>query len=154
MSIPISTVPGVRASLFEALQATCTAAAGVDLLVRYDDPGPFEPPDIVSLGDVTNRNVEYHAMVGDMGAQSLAESYSIEVVIDVCRQGDDPGQVTTERAWALAAQVETAARTDPTFGGLAWESRPGVSRSESQWTEDHAWYRVRVTVSIDVEAVI
>jgi len=154
MTIPVPTVPAVRAALYTALVAACTPDTDVDLLVRYDEPGPYQPEDIVSVGDVTTRTTEPLAMVGGMGALALNEAYSVEVVIDVCRSGDDPGQVTTERAWALEAQVETVVRTDPTFGGNTWIARPGQSRSESEWTEDHGWFRVRITVSVDVEAAI
>lgn len=151
MTIPVSTAPQVKAYLFTQLQTAITPVTGSSLLVCYDEPGPNEPDDIVSVGDVTTRTTTPLAMVGSGGAGWLIEDYSIEVVVDCYRGGDDP-QTVTERAWALIGQVETVVRNDPSLGGLAIEAKPGSCRSESMWDDAHKGRRVRVTVAVDVQA--
>jgi len=153
VSIPTSTVPQVKAYLFTQLQSTLTAEQGSSLLVCCDEPGPYEPDDIVSVGDVTTRTTVPLAMVGSGGAGWLVETYSLEIVVDCYRGGDNP-QAVAERAWSLIGQVETVVRTDPSCGGLVIEARPGECRSESAWDEQHKGRRVRVTVAVDVQAQI
>jgi len=153
MTIPVSTAPAVKAYLFTQLQANITAASGSSLLVCYDEPGPYEPDDIVSVGDVTARNTAQLAMVGSGGAGWLIENYSLEVVVDCFRGGDDP-QTVDERAWALIGQVEAVVRTDPSCGDLVVEARPGQCRSESMWDDAHKGRRVRAAVAVDVQAQI
>lgn len=154
MTYPVSTVPAVKTWLYAQLQTACTADAGVDLLVRYGDPGPYDPEDVVSVGDIRQRRVEPFGMVGTMQAGSLNEAYTLTVEVDVMRAGDDPAGAATTKAWALASQVETAVRTDPTLGSNVILSRPSTSSDTGQWSDDHNDYAVHVEVDIYAETVI
>lgn len=152
MTIPTSTVPAVKAYLFAQLEAACTKDPSDNgthaLLVSYDEPGPYEPDDIVSVGAVTERRLTPLAFVGSGGANALREDYALEITIDVFRGGDQ-AQTCYERAWALLGQVETAVRADPTLGGLVEQAWPRLARDEPAWDEEHKGRRVRLTVSVD-----
>lgn len=151
---PVSTVPAVKAWLYTQLQTACTAATGVDLLVRYGDPGPFDPEDVVSLGDVARRATEPFAITGSLGTGSIHEEYDVNVDVDVMRGGTDAGQEATERAWTLVSQIENAMRADPTAGGHVYLSYPSTSDDRGEWDDQHSFYRVTVTVSLTAKAVL
>lgn len=154
MAAPVSTVPAVKAWLFTQMKATCTAATGIDLLVRYGQPGPEQPEDVVSLGATRNRTVSDFAMTGSLdNPNALIEEYEIEVDIDVSRSGEDVAQEATERAWALVAQVEECARADGTAGGRVYEIRPASTSDDPEWT-DNGWLNVHAVVTLHVSAVL
>lgn len=158
MTAPVSTVPAFKAWLFTQLQAACTQDVSVtppvDLLVRYAEPGPFEPPDVVSLGAAHSREVKPFAMVGGFNvAGSLFETYTVDVDIDASRAGEDVAQSATERAWVLASAVENTVRADTTAGGAVLECWPTSSSDDPEWT-DNGWLNVHITVSIIVQAVL
>lgn len=154
MAAPVSTIPAVKAWLYGQLQTACTAATGIDLLVRYGEPGPFQPEDVVSIGAAINRAAAPFGIVGSLDvANSMIETYELEIDIDITRNGEDVAQATTERAYTLAAQVEEVVRATPTLGGHVTQSRPMSSNDRSEWTDD-GWFNVTVTLAIYCEAVI
>jgi hypothetical protein len=135
---PSSTVPAVKAYLFNALKVRtelATLIAQGEALVSYDDPGPFQPQDIVAVTNVT-RSVKPLQMVGGGGAGWLDESYTVDVVVDVFRGGDDP-QTVFERACLLVDVVVDVVRQDPSLGGLVIQANPEASDYVSEWaTQD------------------
>lgn len=153
MTIPVSTVPAVKAYLLAQLVAGLAAASNEQLLVEYDDPGPYQPGDVVSVGDVTSYVAAPGAMVGGGGAGWIEEQYSLEIHIDVFR-GGDYAQTVFERAWTLNAGICSVIRTDPSLGQRVIEARPGVATSSSSWDEDRLGRRVRLTQAVDVAAWI
>lgn len=52
-----------------------------------------------------------------LGRGHRHEQVTVEVVVQVIREGDDQ-RATEERMWALAAEVENALAADPTLGGV------------------------------------
>jgi hypothetical protein len=140
MTIPSSSVPGARRWLFTSLVASLTedqdltlpdgyvGDGSASLLVCLDEPGPYQPADIVVVGKV-ERDPEITGMVGGGGAGWITEKYSIEIRIEVARGGDD-ALSAFERACDLLVQVETVVRTDPTMGGNVLWGRPGHSTIE------------------------
>lgn len=146
MAIPTSSAPAARLWLFHALVAALLPdAALVDgqgyygdpqasLLVCLDEPGAYQPADIVSVGKVT-RDIETSSMVGSGGAGWLAERYSIHVTIEIAR-GDD-AQSAFERTFALLDQTINVVRADPTLGGAVLWARPQAHDVEVMWTSDH-----------------
>jgi hypothetical protein len=130
-----STVPAVKAYLFAQLQARPEITAGAKTLVSYDDPGPYQPDDIIVLGDVS-RSVAPLAMVGDGGPGWLQENYTQSVVVSVYR-GLDSAQAAFERAALLADVVIDVVRVDPSLGGLVTRCWPLDVSYVSDWnTQD------------------
>ena len=159
MAIPASTVPAVKSWLFTQLQTACKPdpLGGIDLLVRYGDPGPYDPLDVVSIQGASSP-VRPAAFTGGETAQySFKEEYTLTVVVDVQRKGggaDNPNLVADTQAYALVTQIEDVIRTDPTCGGNVLVARPVSRRESSRWDDNHVAYAVTVTVSISVCAFI
>lgn len=155
MTIPKSTAPAARRYLFE--QFTAQIAPDPDsprssLLVCYDVPGPDEPDDIIAVGTVT-RQINVNSMVGSGGAGWLDERYTIAVIIDVFRGGDDQA-ATFDRASTLMDQVCAIVRTDPTLGGAVLTARPVTSQTDGEWDSDNLGRHTVVTLDIDCYARI
>ena len=134
---PTSTAPAAKAWLFGQLQSTLTADPASVLEVSYASRVDMDnsPDDQVWMGGIVNRVVSPLALVGNLGQDALQEQYDLEVRIS-CYRGGDSGDIAEARAWALAGQVETVARTDPTFGGLLYMSRPNMSSSGTDWSDE------------------
>jgi hypothetical protein len=154
---PTSTAPDAKAWLFTQMQSTLTVAAGFSFECTYASmiDTVDAPDDQVSMGAITNRVVSGFALVGDQGQYSTQEEYDLTVEISCFRPGL-VGDTAEARAWALAGQVETIARTDPTFGGLLVTSRPNQSSSTVDWSaEEDANGRIAsLTLTIHCFAVI
>lgn len=155
MTIPVSTAPTVKTWLFNQLTANLTPASGERLLVSWNEPGLDLPGDIVSVGDILNRVTTVAGMVGNGQTGFLDEQYSLEVVIDVYRGGDN-AKLADLRAWTLSGAVEQIIRGDLTAGGVAgiFDFRPAAAQSTGRWTEDHHGHAVRLTLAVDVAARI
>lgn len=156
MSVPVSTIPGVKGYVFDQLVARAELI-GDTILVCYDEPGPYQPDDIVSVGDVA-RTVEPVGMVGSGGQGWLGEKYRLDVTVDCFRGGDD-ARTVFERACALADVVVDAVRLDPSLGGRVIESYPSTGSYQSDWltheeTGAHMGRSARVVVSIYASAHI
>lgn len=157
MAIPLSTVPAVKKQLyaiFTTAVATVPAPAPdqAGMLVQYGEPGPYQPDDIVSVGDV-KRNVTPHNIVGTGGAGALNENYVVEYWVDVFRGGDQPEYVT-ERAYTILGALETAVRNDPSLGGLVQWAWPRTSEEASGWDPDNRGRQTQIRGEIEVSVLI
>jgi len=151
MTIPSSSVPAARRYLYEQLTAQLTPDPDFpksQLRVVYDQPGTFQPDDIVAIGRVT-RQTSVSSMVGSGGAGWLEERYQVEVIIDVFRGGGDYSQQTFDRAMALTDAVCAVVRADPTLGGAVLVARPASSTHESELDEEHKGRHCVATLEID-----
>lgn len=150
MSVPTSTAPAVRQWLFDQCSAGLApdpANSRASLLVCFDNPGPYEPEDVVAIGAV-RRRLNAAAMIGGGGAGWLDEAYSVQIVIDVFRAADS-GQVAYQRATDLVDAVVAIVRSDLTLGGHVIKSVPSGDSTEVEWNSEHAGKQATATVTID-----
>lgn len=144
-----------KAALLASLQ-TQIAPADPDtaLLICYDTPGTYRPPDIIAVGAVT-REITTAGMAGSMTvAGTLHVAFSIDVIVSVYRGGDD-AQAVWERADDLVEDVITAVRADPTLGGavlLAFPDR--VDQPVADWEASHNGRVCECHVAIACTALI
>lgn len=135
-----STWPRAKAALLAALQASPalqTPSGGLPPpLVCRDGPGTNVPPDVVSVGVMTNRATSKAAMVGSGGAGWLDETYELQVIVSVFR-GGDAAEMVDLRVAELEAAVEATVRADPSLAGTVLTAYPATSRVESSWDPDH-----------------
>lgn len=103
-----STVPTLKANLMTRLLAR-TGLTGVQ--VSYGIPLPDPQPEFIWLGDVDGD--QYFAALGHRARE---EDYTLTVTVDVLRRDSDQ-QSATERAYAIAAEIENELRDDPTVNG-------------------------------------
>lgn len=143
--IPASSIPAARAWLFAQLQVQLPFSSGV--LVCLDEPGPNQPDDIVSVGDV-HQTYSPFAGVGSGGEGWLREDYSVEVTVDCYRGGDDAAGVFAA-ARTLADLVVNVVRSDPSLGDAVDRARPGTVLHTSAWDEDHKGRQTVITIPIE-----
>ncbi|MEV5953730.1 hypothetical protein AB0M11_08125 [Streptomyces sp. NPDC051987] len=144
-NIPASSIPAARTWIFQGLQ---TQLAGVqNILVCLDEPGPYQPDDIISVGDV-HQQYSPESVVGSGGSHWLREDYTITVTVDVYRGGDDAAAVFA-RARQLADLVVAVVRSDPSLGGAVDRGKPGTVQHTSGWSEDHKGRQAVVEIGID-----
>ncbi|MEZ5101169.1 MAG: hypothetical protein R3C15_15485 [Thermoleophilia bacterium] len=106
-----STVPTLKANLQARLQAR-VGLAGVQ--VSYGAPFPMPEPEWIWLADV-----EGEQEPAALGRQRRSETFRLEVLVRVVRSTLDDQEAATERAYALAAELENELRSDPTVGVAA-----------------------------------
>lgn len=138
MPIPSSTAPAVRDWLFAQCTATLTPDPddkSISLLVCYDEPGPYQPEDIVSIGGVL-REIGTNSLVGGGGAGWLEEKYRITIAVEVYRGGDS-AQIAFNRASFLIDQVIAIFRGSVDAGGLVLICKPISSSCDVAWDEEH-----------------
>ncbi|MFJ2575968.1 hypothetical protein [Kitasatospora aureofaciens] len=148
--IPASSIPAVRAWLLAQLQANLTAdplSKSSELLVCLDEPGPYQPDDIVSIGEV-HQTYSPESVVGSGGAGWLREDYQLHVTVDVYRGGDDPAG-TFLRARALADLVVAVVRSDPSIGGAVDRARPTSATHTASWDDEHRGRHVSIDIVVD-----
>jgi hypothetical protein len=153
--IPSSTAPAARQWIYDQCSALLTPdplSPSSSLLVCFDEPGPNQPDDIVSVGAVS-RAFEPGSFVAGGGAGWLKERYTITVSIDVFRGGDD-AQATYTRAQVLADGVIAAVRSDLTLGGAVITATPLVDSSQGEWDQEHLGRHVTSTIEISCLAYI
>lgn len=143
--IPASSIPAARAWILSGVQTQLALDKGV--LVCLDEPGPYQPDDIISIGDV-HQTYSPESAVGSGGPHWLREDYTITVTIDVYRGGDDPAG-SFARARQLADLVVAVVRSDPSLGGAVDRGRPGVATHTSAWDDDHKGRHVVIELGID-----
>jgi hypothetical protein len=150
--IPDSTATGAREYLFTNLTNVlpADAANSASLLVCYDEPGPYEADDIVSVGNVA-LDYETGSFVGNGGAGWLRERYTITITIDVFRGGDNP-QMTFCRAQYLSDLVAALVRYDVSLGETVITATPHSSVIESEWDDGHKGRHSVATVDISIFA--
>lgn len=159
-AIPPSTSIIARQYLFTNLTSILPqdTANGATLGVFYDEPSPNETDDIVVIGDV-ELTYEPGAFVGSGGAGWLRERYTVTVVIDVYRGGDNP-EMTYSRAQYLSDLVCALVRYDVTLGtaqNVAPQpqiitAKPVTSHIQSEWDEDHQGRHSVASIEISVFA--
>lgn len=136
MVAPVSIMKAAKGWLFTQLTASLTPAdAKTGLLVSYDSPGTYLPPDIVAVRN-GERSVAAAGMTGSMGAGALQEQVDLLITIEVYRGGDN-AQLVFERACDLVDATVAVVRADPTLGGVALRCAPlSVTYGEAAWTDD------------------
>jgi hypothetical protein len=140
----------VRQYLYDSLTAQLTpdpTATASSLLVCFDQPGPGQPDDIVSIGK-THNQIGVMALVGGGGTGWLDERYTVEVTVDVFRGGDD-AQAAYARASALCDAVVAAVRTDPSLGGRVLVAKPKSIELEVEEESSHMGRRAIGTIEIE-----
>jgi hypothetical protein len=141
---PTSTAPAAKQWLFGQMGSTLAAASDATFELTYATRVDTEntPDDMVWFGAVADRVVERLAFVGSMGQDALQEAYDLTVEISCLRAGVtdgtalDPAYRAEARAWALAGQIETIARTDPTLGGNVITAKPNMSQAVVDWDDN------------------
>ncbi|MEV6046038.1 hypothetical protein [Streptomyces xanthochromogenes] len=149
MTIPSSSAPAARRYLYEQFNAQLTPDPlnpRVSMLVCYDDPGPNEPGDIVSVNRVA-RTINPNSLVGSGGAGWLEEAYTVTVTVDLFR-GDDDAAAIFERGALLVDQVCAIVRADPTLGGIVLTARPVSSEIEGEWDSENQGRHLLATLEI------
>lgn len=126
------------------LQAACADP----VLVTYDDPGPYEPDDIVMVGRIEGQSIPGR-LTGGLGVTgALTEEYFIEVTVS-CYRGGDQAQTAFEQGCTLTDAVVAVVRADATLGGNLVESWPAQTRHEpAVWDADHKGRVAEVTLHI------
>jgi hypothetical protein len=150
MTIPTMTPPKARQYLYNQCSAQLTAdptdpTAGI--LVCYDQPGPGQPDDIVSIGKTHNK-MDPMNLVGGGGAGWLSERYTVTITVDVFRGGDDP-QYVYNRCSAICDAICAIVRNDPSLGGLVLISHPASCEIDPE--EDTAHMGRRATAELEIE---
>lgn len=106
-----STVPAVKAALVERL----SARAGLDgVLITWGWP-PAPSAEWIMVGEADG---DQEARGINAAAMPKRETYTLVVVVSVLRSPDD-ARGATERAFAIADEIDTELRADPTLGGVA-----------------------------------
>lgn len=151
-AIPVSTAERAREYLFANLTSVLPAdtANGCSLLVCYDEPGTDEADDVVCVGDVA-LDYEPGSLVGSGGAGWLRERYTVTVVIDVFRGGDN-AQMTFARAQYLSDLVAAVVRYDPSLNQLVITAKPISSHIASEWDDQHKGRHSIATIEISIYA--
>lgn len=138
LSVPSSTGPAVRQWLYDRCIEYLTPDPlnpSADLLVCFDEPGPSQPDDVIAIGEI-NRSFEPSSFVGGGGAGWLAERYTVTIVVDVFRGGDD-SQTAYTRCQLLADTIIAIVRTDLTAGGNVLVSTPHSNSGHGEWDPGH-----------------
>lgn len=109
MALPAwSTVPALKAALYDALAAR-PALAGVQ--ITYGAPLPDPKREFVWLQDV-----EGEQEASALGHLLRREAMTMTVIVNVMRE-DRNQQAATERAFAIAAEIEALLRENPALTG-------------------------------------
>ncbi|WP_329564664.1 hypothetical protein [Kitasatospora sp. NBC_01266] len=151
--IPASSIIPALTWLLTGLQANIPADPAADgLLICLGEPGPYQPQDIVYIGDI-HQTYAPAATVGSGGPQWLREDYPITVTVDCYRGGDDQLTVLT-RARTIADLVVATVRSDPSLGGAVDRARPAAAAHTFGWAqadEEHtaAGRRAEIVLTID-----
>lgn len=149
MSIPVSTVPAVKAALKVALEARAELA---NVPVFYSIVTDLNEDDLIVVGGTRGR-FEVARMVGSGAQWWLDETYDQQVEVWVYRGGDDE-QATEERAHTLAAVVVDTLRLDPSIGGRVNQATPAGFEVTPDWEHEgigtHCKYLLHITVDASV----
>lgn len=124
-----STAPAFKAAFVTAL----AARAGLSgVLVSYGAPLPNPPREHVTLGDLSGEQ-EFAAL----GAMRKYETYTLDVYVSVVREGSQQ-QACTERAFAIAAEIEDELRANPTMTGTVRVAEIATPFSLEEFASDTA----------------
>lgn len=146
MTIPVSTVPQVRAYLFQQLT---TAVPNTAEVFDGEDTQSDREDWVKVLG--ARRQVGPLAMVGGGGQFWRDEKYSVEIEIETFTAGRVGSMEASEtRAYALLAVLETVVRQDPSLGGLVLQANPKDSTDVPSWSPDGSGAIVTINTSVEV----
>ena len=151
MTIPVSTVPAAVAALTTqvATQVATDSQAGA-ILVCQGEVGADAPNDIIQIATNVRRSVKPEAFIGSYQSGSLQEDYTISCLVSSWSGDPDPVAIT-QRAYVLAAYIETAVRTDPSLGSSVLEAHPaGTDGGNAVWTDSPVGRLFELTVDIVV----
>lgn len=125
-SSTISTIPAVKAQLLTIF----TAAVEEPCLVWRNRPNvEHQLAENVYVGDARGR--DEWVQIGKPSAQSREEVYTINVDVEVFRQGTE-GEAAEVRMWAIVGKLEEALLSDTTIAALAgvqWSSLSAVNQT-------------------------
>lgn len=105
-----STIPAVKAALVSAI-----TTALPDVSVTWGVPRGDKGRDWVLVGNVTGSQ-----RAAAVGRQRRAETFTVEIQVTAVRPSIVTPQATSERAFAIVAEIEDALRADETIGNLAY----------------------------------
>jgi hypothetical protein len=153
-TIPVSTVPAAVAALTSQIQTQVnTDPAASTILVIAGQEGSDAPDDLIIVARNIQRRVTERTFIGDLSAQSLEETYTIDVLCSSWSGDPDP-VANMNRAWVLAGYVETAVRTDPSLGGIVLIARPaGTTDGYSRVSETPVGRLTEITVAVFVDTL-
>ena len=158
VTIPVSTVPAVIEYLLTQIEVAANQDPGSgDFLVCLGEPSVDFPSAIIEVAKDVRRTVVPQTFIGSGGQDWLNESYDIDILVSVAMETVDVQTdplTLTQRAWQLLSYVETAVRTDPSFGGLDLIAYPRTAVQEGpSWTggTSGAGLLTVVTLTIHIE---
>jgi hypothetical protein len=157
MTIPVSTAPQAVLYLYNAIaDQVANDPTPTNIYLCIGDPGTPDPPDIIEVCAGIVNNWEHFTLVGSGGPKAGYEKYQITYKISSAQAGDteaDIAPVLMPRVWALHSYVDTAVRTDPSFGGLLVEGWPGqVTGGSPKWADSGTFMLCELTGRVQCEA--
>jgi hypothetical protein len=148
MTIPVSTVPAVKAYLKTTLEARSEFLNTV--LVEYGPATTFLADEMVMLGD-TRGGFKVARMVGGGGQGWLDEEYVLDITVHLFRGDDDP-QAAENRLHTIAAVICDTVRLDPSLGNLVTQADPAGFAVELAWDDEHLGVSDRYVLGLRVQA--
>ena len=149
MTIPVPTVPVVKAALVTALKARTELT---NVSVEYGPAGTFLDDDQILVGRAHGAfNVS--RMVGGGGQWWLDEHYVLQVEV-LSFRGDDDEQATEERAHTLAAVIVDTIRLDPSIGGRVNQATPVGWECDPDWDENNLGRHAKYLLDIAIDASV
>lgn len=157
VSIPVSTVPQALVYFQNALAAQlANDLYKRNVTVFMGDPGIENTPDLIEIDGNVERTPSHFALVGSGGKLAVYEKYGIVWKVSSFLRGATQVEISTplmQRAYQLVGYIETAVRTDPSFGGLLVEAWPGQTQGGSpKWNADRSGMLCELTGRVQCEA--
>jgi hypothetical protein len=158
-TIPVSTVPAVIGYLATAIQAQLNADPDAsDIVLSIGEPSQDMPDVYVEIASDVRRTVPKLAEVSGLYANSMAESYDLDIKVSVAQETVDLLQDTlaiVQRCWQIVAYVETAIRLDLTLGNTVLTGKPSQTRGgEARWAPNGVARICEVVVPINCFAIL
>jgi len=154
VAIPVSTAPQVVQAILADIAAVVAADSNAGAMtVCLGTPGPNVEDEVVYIPGEVNRVSTFQSFTGGFGAGTLRESYDFDVHVSVYSNED--GATCMNRAWVIAAYVETAIRNDPTVGGLVEVCYPSGTRGgEPAPIQEPAGVQTDIVITVHAETTL
>lgn len=140
MATATSTVVNAIAALIAAINTqsavTSSTTQQAPPLVKKGAPGPNQPDDLIIVGELVSQRYTPDVFRGDGGSGWLQEDYTISVVVNCYRGGDNPDDALT-RCEVLVNAVDDAVRNDPSLAGAVLIAYPSAHDYSVTWEPDH-----------------